>query len=134
MKSLLRHFLMNLVALYVTTTILPGLTYSGGVKTLMLGSVGLMFLNMLIIPLLKIMFLPLNLLTLGLFTWVINVVALYLLTRFLPAFKIIPYSFPGGSINGFMIPAVELNVLQVAICASFLVGLISHFLEWLSSK
>ena len=132
MKTLLRHYLMNFVAIWVTTYLLPGLTYTGGFKTLALGALGLMFLNMLIIPLLKIMFLPLNLLTLGLFTWVINVVALYLLITFIPQFKIIPFYFSGATINGFIIPAAQLNVLQVAILASFLVGLISHFLEWLS--
>lgn len=132
MKGLLRHFLMNLVALWATSIILPGLTYTGGFRALAIGALGLMFINMAIIPLLKIMFLPLNLLTLGLFTWAINVVGLYLLTTFVPAFRIIPYFFPGSNIGGVEIPAADLNILWVAILASFLVGLISHFLGWLA--
>ncbi len=132
MKGLLRHFLVNLVALWVTTIILPGLTYSGGFKSLALGALGLMFINIAIIPLLKIMFLPLNLLTLGLFTWAINVIGLYLLTTFVRAFRIIPYSFPGTILFGVSIPPADLNILWVAILASFLVGLISHFLGWLA--
>jgi putative membrane protein len=132
MKTLLRHFLMNFVALYITTTLVPGFSYIGGAKTLLIGSVVLMFINMMIIPLLKIMFLPLNVLTLGLFTWVINVVGLYLLTTFVREFKMMPYFFPGMDFNSFMIPGYSLNVLQVAILSAFLVGLISHFLQWLS--
>jgi putative membrane protein len=132
MKTLLRHFLMNFVALYITTTLVPGFSYTGGVRTLLIGGVGLMFINMLIIPLLKIMFLPLNILTLGLFTLVINVVGLYLLTTLVKEFRIMPYFFPGLDLNGFLIPGVSLNVLQVAILSAFLVGLISHFLQWLS--
>lgn len=111
---------------------MPGLSYSGGFRTLALGALGLMLMNLAIIPLLKIMFLPLNILTLGIFTWIINVVALYLLTTMIPQIKLVPYFFPGGNINGFMVPSAPLNILQVAILASFLIGFISHFLKWLS--
>ena len=134
MKSLLRHFLINMVALYFTTYILPGLTFSGGLRTLVIGSFGLMLINMSIVPLLKIMFLPLNLLTLGLFTWIINVIALYFLTTLVPQFKLLPYSFPGANISGVLIPAMDLRILHVAILASFLIGLISHFMEWLTKS
>ena len=122
------------MALYAATRILPGLNYEGGIKTLVLGAAGLMLVNFLVVPLLKIMFLPLNLLTLGIFAWVVNVVALYLLTSLIPGFKLVPFYFAGSSINGFQIPAMELNVLQVAIVASFLVGLTSHFLQWLCNR
>lgn len=123
---------MNMAALWVTSQVLPGLTFSGGLRTLAVGSVGLMILNLAIIPLLKVMFLPLNLLTLGLFTWVVNVVGLYLLTSFLPQFQLVPYHFPGANFGLVIIPAFAMNILQVAIAASFLVGLISHFFGWLT--
>lgn len=132
MKVLIRNFLFNLVTLWGVSYIMPGLAYSGGVKTLAMGALGLMLINLAIIPILKIMFLPLNILTLGIFTWVINVVGLYLLTTMIPQFKLIPYFFPGGTYGGISLPIFELNVLQVAILASFLIGFISHFLQWLS--
>lgn len=125
---------MNLLALWATTQILPGLTYSGGFRSLAIGALGLMVINIAIIPILKIMFLPLNILTLGLFTWAINVIGLYLLTTFIPSFRIIPYFYPGGEVIGISLPAMQLNVLHVAILASFLVGLTSHFLEWVGDK
>lgn len=134
MKHLLRSFLINFVALATATKYIEGLTYSGGIKTLLIGSVALMLINLAVIPLLKIMFLPLNLLTLGLFTWVVNVIGLYFLTVVIPAFKILPFVFPGASIDGFVIPSVSLNILEVAILASFLVGLVSHLLSWLCDK
>ncbi len=130
----MRHFLINLTALWAATKILAGLTYSGGLKSLATGALALMLINWAVVPLLKVMFLPLNLLTLGLFAWVVNVVALYFLTAVLPQFKLVPFHFGGVNLSGFVIPAWDLNVLQVAIVASFLVGLISHFLQWLTSK
>lgn len=132
MKTLLRNLLINVVAVYGASTLIPGFTYMDGYKGLILGALGLMVVNLAIVPLLKIMFLPLNLLTFGFFTWVINVIALYILTSVLPYLKLMPFYFPGTSINGFMIPPLDLNVLHVAIVASFLIGLISNFLHWLT--
>jgi putative membrane protein len=134
MKSILRLFLINLAALWLTTQLLPGLYYTGGLHTLILGALGLMVINFSVVPLLKVMFLPLNILTLGVFAWVINVIALYILTTFLPDFKLAPYSFPGANINGFIIPSVDLNVLLVAITASFVIGFVTHTLNWLSAR
>lgn len=132
MKTLLRNYLINLAALVVTTQLVPGLTYSGGIMALLLGALGLMLINWVVIPLLKITFLPLNLLTLGFFTWVINVIGLYILTKLIPHFKLIPYTYTGLNYNGFTIPEVSLNVLMVAVVASLSIGFITHFLHWLS--
>lgn len=134
MKSLIRNYLITLAALVVTTQIVPGLSYSGGMFTLLIGALGLMLINWFIVPLLKITFLPLNLLTLGFFTWVINVVALYILTKLASQFKLLPYTYSGITYNGFVVPEISLNVLMVAILASFLIGLISQFLRWLVSS
>jgi putative membrane protein len=134
MKSLLRNFMINFAALLVASMLIPGFQYTGGPQTLLLGAIGLMVLNVAIIPLLKVMFLPLNLLTLGLFAWVVNVVALYLMTTYMPVFKLVPYDFPGANLNGFMVPSYSLNLLEVAIIASFLIGFVSHFLQWLCSS
>lgn len=132
MKTLLRYFLINLVSLLITTKVITGLTYSGGIKSLILGAVAFMFINWLLVPLLKILFLPLNLLTLGLFAWITNVIALYALTTVVPEFQLLPFTFSGYFYNGFMIPSYELSTFLVAVVASFLIGLITHFLQWLS--
>lgn len=57
--------MINLAALWFATKFIPGLTYDGGIKSLVLGALVFMVINWLIVPLLKIMFLPLNLLTVG---------------------------------------------------------------------
>lgn len=133
-KSAILNYIINLVILWGVTEIFPGLYYSGGFPTLAIGALGLMGMNIIIIPLLKVVFLPLNILTLGVFTWVINVIALYLLTTILPNFKLIPYDYPGGTILGISVQATHLTVLWVAIIASFMIGFASHFLHWLTSK
>lgn len=132
MRKLLRYFLINLVSLWATTRIIPGLTYTGGVKSLIIGGVAFMLINFLLVPLLRILFLPLNLLTLGLFAWITNVLALYALTTVVSDFQLMSYSFPGYDYNGISIPSYDLSPFFVAIAASLLIGIITHFLQWLS--
>lgn len=132
MKTLLRYFLINLVSLYLTIQFLPGLTYRGGFKSLAVGAAAFMLINFILVPLLKILFLPLNLLTLGLFSWVINVLALFALTTIVSEFALLPYHFPGGIFFGVTLPPLELNTFWVAVVASFMIGVITHFLQWIA--
>lgn len=132
MKTLLRYFLINLVSLYAATRIIPGLTYTGGFKSLAVGALVFMLINLILVPLLKILLLPLNLLTLGIFAWITNVLALYALATIVSDFQLTPYIFPGFSGNGLAIPSYELSSFLVAIVVSFLIGTATHFLQWLS--
>lgn len=132
MKRILRYFLINLASLWITTLIIPGLTYTGGVKSLIIGGMAFMAINLVLVPLLKVLLLPLNLLTLGLFAWITNVLALYALTSVISDFQLVPFNFAGANFNGFIVPAYELSPFLVAVAASFLIGLITHFLQWLT--
>lgn len=132
MKTLLRYFLINLGALFFATKIIPGLTYSGGAKSLIVGGLVFMLINMILVPILKILLLPLNLLTLGVFAWITNVLALYALTTVVSDFHLVPYTFTGLNAGLFVIAPYELSTYLVAVVASFLIGIITHFLQWLA--
>lgn len=132
MKSLLRHFLINLSALWVVTKILPAVYFEGGLNTLFTGAAVFMLINIILVPVLKLLFLPLNLLTIGLFAWVINVLALYALTTVFTGFKITAYQFPGFFSNGLSFPPMLISAFWVAVLASLIIGFITHFLQWLS--
>ncbi len=131
MKSLLRLFLINAVSLTITARLIPGFTINGGFKSLAIGAVAFMLINWLLVPLLKVLFLPLNLLTVGLFAWLINVLALYALTTLVSDFALVPYRFPGLNLNVISIPSMDLTVFWVAVLASLCIGIITHFLQWL---
>ncbi len=131
MKTILRYFLINFVSLWTTIELVKGVRYSGGWETLALGALVFALINFMLVPLLKILLLPLNLITLGLFSWLTNVLALYALTTILPKFTLVPYYFPGFKYEGFTIPPHLLSAFWVAVVASFLIGAVTHFLHWL---
>lgn len=132
MKKLLRKYLFSLGALWISSQILPALVIQGELKGLALAALAFMIADIILIPLLKVLFLPLNLLTLGIFAWITNVLALYALVSVLPELELLPYHFPGIDLVGFIIPPIEMPNFMVAVVASFLIGGIIHILNWLA--
>lgn len=117
--------------LWATSQILPAFTFIGGIRGFLIGTLAFMLANILLIPLLKVLLLPLNLLTLGLFAWLSNVIALYVVVNLIPSFQVLPYFFPGVNIVGFAIPSATLSIFQVVIVASILISLMINFVRWL---
>ena len=77
MRFLLR-LLTNAAALWVATRIVPGVTHSGSEASLFVVALVFGLLNALLRPLLTLLSCPLLILTLGLFTLVINAFILWL--------------------------------------------------------
>lgn len=71
MRFLLR-LLINAAALWVAIRFVPGISYSGAWRSLFLVALVFGVLNASVRPLLKLLTFPLLILTLGLFTFVIN--------------------------------------------------------------
>lgn len=83
MQGFLLRWLFNTIAIYATTRVIAGLRVPdlGGaiVAALVLGVV-----NAVIRPLILLLTLPINILTLGLFTLVINTIMLYIVAAVTP--------------------------------------------------
>jgi len=73
------RILGNAVALYAAFYIVPGFLVSGSVQQYLIAGLVLALLNLIVKPILKLISFPLILLTLGLFTFVINALILWLL-------------------------------------------------------
>ena len=86
MRFLIR-FGLNVIALIGVAYYFPGITISGW-KTALLAAVIFGVVNAIIRPLIKIVSLPLLILTLGLFSLVINAGLFWLIARYLPGFEV----------------------------------------------
>ncbi len=84
MRSLLLHWLLNAAALWVAAWLLPGLDFRGTLLQLLLVAAVFGIVNSLLRPILTVLTCPLIVVTLGLFTLVINACML-LLTGWLSA-------------------------------------------------
>jgi putative membrane protein len=84
---ILIHWLITTVAIIISAYVLPGVTVTGLFAALVTALV-LGFLNAIIRPILLILTLPLNILTLGLFTFVINALLIMLTSAIVPGFEV----------------------------------------------
>lgn len=100
--------LLNALAFYVTAYLVPGFTITGW-QSLIIISIVWGILNLLLKPILVLLTLPINLMTLGLFTFVINALILMLMSQ--------------------IIPDLTISSFGVALLASVVLSLVSLFLS-----
>jgi len=134
MKSILRRIIFYSVSLFLTSQVIQGLKISGGLTTYLIGGIVLAILFLVVKPILSIVTLPLNIITLGLFSFLINAIILYLLTIFVPNISITAFNFQGTTFAGFVIPKFYVNNFFTFVIASILLSLIVGFLRWLTKK
>lgn len=133
-KSILRNIVFYSFSLFLTSQLLSGLKISGGSTTYVIGGIVLSLLFLIVKPILGIITLPLNIITLGLFSFVINAIILYLLTVFVTNISITAFTFSGLSISGFIIPRLFINDFFAFVVISILLSLIVGLLKWLTEK
>lgn len=100
--SLLLNWLISAIAIVISAYILPGIKVPNFTTALVVALV-LGILNAIIRPLLLLLTLPVNILTLGLFTLVINAVIILLVASLVPEFQV----------NGFLSALLFAIVLSV---------------------
>lgn len=132
MKKYLRQFFVNFLSFWLTGKLITGVYFGQGLKTMALAAVSLTAINLIIKPLIKILLLPINFLTLGGFRWLINVLALYLVTQIVSQFEISSFLFEGFTYQGFSIPEISFSTFWAYVIASFFLSLVTTFLLWLS--
>lgn len=85
---LLVQILTNALAIFLAAYLVPGIVFTGNILNLLIAGLILGLINFLIKPILKIIAAPLLILTLGLFSLVINMALLWLLEYFVPELTI----------------------------------------------
>lgn len=130
MKSILRNFAINTLALYLLPFIVPGVIIND-ITTLFFGGFTLTLMLFILKPILNVLTFPFNLITLGLFSIFTNALILYLLTVFVPGIIIQAFVFPGADYFGFIIPSITFNTLFAFLSASIVLAGITTGIRWL---
>ena len=110
MRRILFKWLINALALLVTTYLVKGIQVTG-VPALLMAAALLGVLNVLIRPILILLTLPINIITLGLFTLIINGAMLW---------------FVSLIIKGFMIQG-----FWPAVIGALIISIVSWFINWM---
>jgi putative membrane protein len=119
--NLLKPFIVTIATIFILAWVLPTVSYAN-LTTLVLAGIVLTLLQKIAKPVLNLLFLPINIVTLGLFSMVINVALLWLATYLVPGFEIQSMVIAGVELNQFF------SMLVISFLLSFLQNLIGFFL------
>jgi putative membrane protein len=105
--QLIVSFLVNAIALYLIAKFVPGFNHDVGVVTALIASLVFGIVNTFIGPILRLITLPLNWITFGLFSFVVNVILFWLTILIAPDFK------TTGEINPWLAYIIGAAVMMV---------------------
>ncbi len=131
MKTFLRNIFIAFLSLFLIAKICGAINFSENYLVLLWAAFFLTLLNLIVKPILNLLLMPINLLTLGAFRWVINVIVLFMVTIIVTDFKIVGFNFPGYSIGGFVIPNLSFPLFWALILVSFLQEIIKSAISWI---
>lgn len=128
MRYLAQQYVILLTALYVSSSLFAGLVLRGGLIQYLYDAALLVLGFVIVRPVINIIALPFNALTLGVFSIFSTVFVLFLLTITDKNFIIQPFTFAGLSISGFSIPEFHLNIFLSYLLISVTIQLVYKFL------
>lgn len=129
MKTIVRIYVIHLMAIWLMTYLFSGsFVLEGGLISYLSGAFILTVLNMLLKPILKLLFFPINAVTLGLFSLIINIIVFYIFVKLSAFIVISSWTFPGISTAAFTLQSYKLNFIETLVIASIILSFITNLL------
>lgn len=122
MKRILKLFLLNIFALYFANYVWGNLTFDQSFKNLLFVGSILTFFELILRPIINLLLLPINILTLGLIRIITNTLGLYLTSFLIDNFKLENISHPAFSWEGFNFPALNFSGILAYVVTSITIS------------
>lgn len=114
MKSLVRTWVFYTLAIYLVSELISGFKISTDFRGLLISGLCLALMYNFVHPILKFLFLPINMLTMGLFSFVSQIITFYLFLQLWPDyFSIKPWQFPDYELAGLGIAIKTFTVSKI---------------------
>ncbi len=131
MRYLLRNTVIYSLTLFLLPQAFSGLKIEGGFPLIVFAGFVLTLLYLIVKPILNIISFPINIITLGLFSFFTNVIILYLLTVFVPNVIVSGFTFKGLSFVGFSIPSINLGIFEAYVVIGLSMAVFSDIFRWM---
>lgn len=105
MRTLLVKILGTMASFYTAQYLVAGFRIDANWQSYLTAAIIFLLFNLLVAPLIKLLLLPINLLTLGLFRWLTQILVIYLFDLFYAGVTITSYNFTGYSSGLLALPA-----------------------------
>ncbi len=129
----MRHYLKALIiasiAFFAAYQLVPTIVIGKDPRNIAIVIGSLLVVSLLLRPIFSLVLLPINFLTLGSISLILNTVLMYGLTIYLPGFTIKAFNFKGANIDGFILPPYAFNQLATIILVAAIVTLVQKLLH-----
>jgi putative membrane protein len=123
MRNIIIKILATAASFYVAQSFLSGVHIQNDWVSYLVASLVFVIFNFFLSPIIKLLFLPINLLTLGLFRWLTNVLVLYLFDLLYDGIRITAFDFSGYSSSIIALPAGHLSLFWTLVLASLIMSI-----------
>lgn len=129
MKRIIRMFVFSAFALFITAMWNRGFSFPGSIQTFFEAVILLVLSYYIIVPISKIILLPINILSLGLASTLVYFILFYIISVHLSLISISSWTFSGITVASFSIPRTEISSFMNIIISAISVSSIINVLE-----
>ena len=130
MKFVLRKYFITVSSLFILSQLIPSIAIKNSWNGLFYAALTLSLLFYIVRPLLNLIMLPINLVTLNLSSWIVQVLIFYFWTVITNVVKISSWQFSGLNLGTINISAFNLVKWQVIVAGALVYIIINKFLGW----
>lgn len=134
MKKILRQYLNTTVTLWLASYFSFLFFFSDTFPSILITSAVYTLLNLILKPALKVIFMPINLITLGFLSWVPTVLILYITNLFVSDFSVLPFTTSSFTFIGINLPPLNFGFISAHIIAAAIFALIRRLIVWIYKK
>ncbi|MBI3379180.1 phage holin family protein [Candidatus Gottesmanbacteria bacterium] len=130
MKFILKKYLLAIASIFILTQLVSSFSLSGSWQGFFYAAFIWLLLQYIVKPILNIIMLPINLITLNMSSWIIQIAIFYMWTIITPQVKISDWHFSGIHIGPITLSSLNLVKWQITILLAILSVLINKLLGW----
>lgn len=134
MIKVFKKYILVALCLHILTLIVPAFRINGPWYDIFYSSFILTVLLIIIKPVLNLIMLPLNILTLNLSGWILNILIFYLWTHLVPNVSISAWKFKGAELGIISLSPMDFSYFVTLIIVSILFIILVQFANWLFYK
>jgi putative membrane protein len=132
MKKIIFELLVTALTLILADYLIPGVKLGGSIEGFLLVTLFFFGINKFVKPILKVLSLPIEVATLGIFTVVIDTILLLVVDYLLIPLHITSFWFPGITLGPILVAPMRVPVLITAIMTALFISFTSTVIIWLT--
>lgn len=129
MRHYLKAIIIAAVSFYSAYLAVPTISFGRDSKNLLVIIGAMLAVTLLLRPIFSLVLLPINFLTIGSVSLVLNSALIWGLTVYLPGFSVRAFDFKGANIDGFILPPYSFGELGTIILVAAIITFLQKVLQ-----